>query len=115
MSKYVRRVKQSTKPFASRFSQVDIELTERCNNDCIHCCIKKGFCEQCPAKSWVEYGTLDTPIEYLCEVAHAQARYLGWLGENEQAWQVIDGPQRVRSSLVKVDGWCIISKDAARQ
>jgi radical SAM protein with 4Fe4S-binding SPASM domain len=78
-------------------------------------CFLKGFCEQCPAKSWVEYGTLDTPIEYLCEVAHAQARYLGWLDENERAWQVTDGPQRVRSSLVKVDGWCIISKDAARQ
>jgi hypothetical protein len=25
-------------------------------------------------------------IEYLCEVAHAQARYLGWLGADERAW-----------------------------
>jgi radical SAM protein with 4Fe4S-binding SPASM domain len=78
-------------------------------------CFLKGLCEQCPAKSWTEHGKLDTPVEYLCEVAHAQARYLGWLGENEQAWQVIDGPERVRSSLAMVDGWCTISKGAAGQ
>jgi sulfatase maturation enzyme AslB (radical SAM superfamily) len=50
-------------------------------------CFLKGLCEQCPAKSWAESGTLDTPVEYLCEVAHAQARYLGWLGKHEQGWE----------------------------
>lgn len=50
-------------------------------------CALHGFCEQCPAKSWSEHGTLDTPVEYLCAVAHAQARYLGWLGEHEKAWE----------------------------
>jgi radical SAM protein with 4Fe4S-binding SPASM domain len=59
-------------------------------------CFLKGFCEQCPAKSWAEHGTLDTPVEYLCEVAHAQARYLGWLGENEHGWDVIDWRERVK-------------------
>ena len=52
---------------------------------CARCSIK-GLCEQCPAKSWAEHGTLDTPVEYLCQVAHAQARYLGWLEEGENAW-----------------------------
>jgi len=62
-----------------------------------HCavCFLKGLCEQCPAKSWTEHGTLDTPVEYLCEVAHAQARYLGWLGENECGWEVPDWRERV--------------------
>jgi radical SAM protein with 4Fe4S-binding SPASM domain len=59
-------------------------------------CFLKGLCEQCPAKSWTEHGTLDTPVEYLCEVAHAQARYLGWLGENEHGWEVLDWRERVR-------------------
>jgi radical SAM protein with 4Fe4S-binding SPASM domain len=58
-------------------------------------CFLKGLCEQCPAKSWIEHGTLDTPVEYLCEVAHAQARYLGLIGENEKAWDVLDGKERV--------------------
>lgn len=59
-------------------------------------CFLKGMCEQCPAKSWTEHGTLDTPVEYLCDVAHAQARFMGWLGENEHGWEVKDWRERVR-------------------
>lgn len=51
-------------------------------------CFLKGLCEQCPAKSWEEHGTLDTPVEYLCEVAHAQARYLGLLFNGEKSWEI---------------------------
>ena len=40
--------------------------------------LSHGLCEQCPAKSWSEHGTLDTPVEYHCEMAHAQAR--SWAG-----------------------------------
>jgi sulfatase maturation enzyme AslB (radical SAM superfamily) len=59
-------------------------------------CFLKGLCEQCPAKSWMEHGTLDTPVEYLCEIAHAQARYLGLLEEGENAWDVRDWKERIR-------------------
>ena len=58
-------------------------------------CFLKGLCEQCPAKSWAEHGTLDTPVEYYCQVAHAQARYLGLLREGEWAWEVADWRPRV--------------------
>ncbi|WP_424358773.1 radical SAM protein [Methanocella sp. MCL-LM] len=58
-------------------------------------CFIHGLCEQCPTKSWAEHGTLDTPVDYLCEVAHAQARYLGLLAEGERAWEVADGKERV--------------------
>lgn len=59
-------------------------------------CFLKGFCDQCPAKSWVEHGTLDTPVEYLCEVAHTQARYLKLIDDGENAWEVEDWRERVR-------------------
>jgi len=36
----------------------------------------------------MEYGTLDTPVEYLCAVAHAQARHLGLLQDGESSWEV---------------------------
>jgi radical SAM protein with 4Fe4S-binding SPASM domain len=58
-------------------------------------CFLKGLCEQCPAKSWMENGTLDTPVEYLCSVAHERARNLGLLKEGEMAWEVIDGKERI--------------------
>lgn len=58
-------------------------------------CFLKGLCEQCPAKSWMEHGTLDTPVDYLCQVAHAQARYLGLVGPSEWAWEVADWRERI--------------------
>ncbi len=57
-------------------------------------CFLRGLCEQCPAKSWSEHGNLDTPVEYLCEAAHAQARYMGWLGKDAYGWEMKDGPER---------------------
>lgn len=59
-------------------------------------CFLKGLCEQCPGKSWEEHGTLDTPVEYLCEVAHAKARWLGWLDSAETGWMPIHWKDRVR-------------------
>jgi len=63
-------------------------------NRCARCFLG-GLCEQCPGKSWSEHGTLDTPVEYFCQVAHAQAYALGLLVEGEHAWEVTDGAQRV--------------------
>ena len=59
-------------------------------------CFLKGLCEQCPGKSWTEHGTLDTPVEYLCEIAHVQAIQLGLLEEKEMAWEVEDWKERIR-------------------
>ncbi len=72
--------------------------TRALNNDYLQKCAKcflKGVCEQCPAKSWSEHGTLDTPVSYLCEVTHAQARYLGLLEEGEFSWQVENWQERL--------------------
>lgn len=55
-------------------------------NRCARCFLK-DLCGQCPAMSWMEYGALDTPVEYLCEIASIQARFLGLLREGGKAWQ----------------------------
>jgi radical SAM protein with 4Fe4S-binding SPASM domain len=59
-------------------------------------CFLKGFCEQCPARSWEEHGTLDTPVEYCCEVAHALARSLGLLKNEEKGWEIRDYRARIK-------------------
>ena len=71
-------------------------------NRCARCFLH-GLCEQCPGKSWSEHGTLDTPVEYLCQIAHAQARYLGLLAEGERAWEVEDGRERVNKMVKGVE------------
>jgi len=58
-------------------------------------CFLKGLCEQCPAKSWMEHGTLDTPVGYLCRIARAEARHLGLLTGEENAWEVTDWRERI--------------------
>jgi radical SAM protein with 4Fe4S-binding SPASM domain len=58
-------------------------------------CFLKGLCEQCPAKSWAEHGTLDTPVEYLCQVAHVQAMDMGLLRAGECAWQIENWEGRI--------------------
>lgn len=65
-----------------------------CRGRCARCFLK-GLCEQCPARSWSEHGTLDTPVEYLCEVTHEQARTLGLLGPGEHTWEIEDWKERV--------------------
>jgi len=60
-------------------------------------CFLKGVCDQCPAKSWMEHGTLDTPVEYLCQIAHAQARHLGLLADGENAWEIQDWRERIKN------------------
>ncbi|MCJ7644032.1 MAG: radical SAM protein [Candidatus Aminicenantes bacterium] len=57
-------------------------------------CFLKGLCEQCPAKSWIEHGVLDSPVEYFCDVAHALARELGLLKPDEKGWEIADGIER---------------------
>jgi hypothetical protein len=44
----------------------------------------------------MEHGTLDTPVAYLCEIAHVQAAYLGLLEQSEKAWQITDWEKRIR-------------------
>jgi radical SAM protein with 4Fe4S-binding SPASM domain len=68
----------------------DPEYLARCAR-----CFLKGLCEQCPAKSWAEHGTLDTPVEYLCRIAHAHAQHLGLLRGGEFGWEVENWRERV--------------------
>ncbi len=68
----------------------DPAYIERCAR-----CFLKGLCEQCPARSWSESGTLDAPVAYLCRVAHAQARDLGLLAAGETGWEVRDWRGRI--------------------
>jgi radical SAM protein with 4Fe4S-binding SPASM domain len=69
----------------------DPAYLERCGR-----CFLRGLCAQCPAKSWAEHGTLDTPVEYFCGVAHAQAIAAGLLEPGEKAWTVRDGAERAK-------------------
>lgn len=62
---------------------------------CGHCFLR-GMCDQCAAKAWMETGTLDAPVEYLCQITHAVARQMGLLAAGEKSWEVTDGMERLK-------------------
>ena len=51
-------------------------------------CILRGLCDQCPAKSWMEHGTLDTPVDYYCRLAHIEAEYAGMIPRGAKGWKL---------------------------
>ena len=63
-----------------KFFPTALSITPRRKQYLARCaqCRLKGFCSQCPARSYIEHGVLDKPVEYLCKVAHQQAALLGW-------------------------------------
>lgn len=67
-------------------------------------CFLSDLCDQCPARSWMESGTLDTPIEHYCRTSHRIARGLGLLGDAENAWDILDREKRIEE-FVKRGGW----------
>jgi radical SAM protein with 4Fe4S-binding SPASM domain len=69
---------------------------ERCGR-----CFLKSLCLQCPARSWAEHGTLDTPVEYFCGIAHAQAEWIGILAPGEKAWKISDGRRRIERPILR--------------
>jgi radical SAM protein with 4Fe4S-binding SPASM domain len=65
------------------------EYLNRCGK-----CFLRSMCDMCPGSSWAENGTLDTPVEYCCEVTHMQALDLGLISEGEKAWEIEDWESR---------------------
>jgi radical SAM protein with 4Fe4S-binding SPASM domain len=41
-------------------------------------CHMKSVCGMCPANAELEMGDAETPVDFLCHVAHLRARVLGW-------------------------------------
>ncbi len=81
-----RSFKEAWEKFVPRVREIRVnnkEYQEKCQQ-----CFLKSFCEQCPAWSWMEHGVLDESVEYLCEIAHTEARWLGLLKEGEKAWEI---------------------------
>lgn len=89
----LRRAVTEHLPAVRALKARDPEYLGRCGR-----CPLKAFCLQCPAKSWAEHGTLDTPVEYFCAVAHAQAAGLGLLADGEKAWAIEDWDLRIGRS-----------------
>ncbi|MGM0470347.1 MAG: radical SAM protein [Promethearchaeati archaeon] len=69
------------------------------NSQCANCFLY-NFCENCPAKSWIEHGILDSKVDYYCEITHKVAQQIGLLNKGEKSWEIRDWEKRVNRFIM---------------
>ncbi|MGA2920935.1 MAG: radical SAM protein [Candidatus Sulfotelmatobacter sp.] len=81
---------------------------------CVRCRIQ-SLCGMCPANGEMENGDRESPVEFLCNVAHLRAAAIGLVvpdhGECEfclggsQHGEVMESARRIRSKEIDVESW----------
>jgi radical SAM protein with 4Fe4S-binding SPASM domain len=56
-------------------------------------CQLKSVCGMCPANAELESGDPETPVEFLCHVAHLRARVFGWPVPEHGECEFCEGPR----------------------
>src|ERR1035437_4641647 len=77
MSQFVRRMTHLARPIASCLSQLDLELTERCNNDCIHCCINLRANDVTTLRREMTTGQVKEILRQAADLGCLQVRFTG--------------------------------------
>jgi hypothetical protein len=70
---------------------------------CVACEIK-AMCGMCPANAELEAGDPETPVEFLCHVAHLRAHALGIAVPPHGACEYCEGGSGTRSFLTRWRG-----------
>lgn len=49
-----------------------------------HTCEALPICDKCPGWSLLEHGDMESPVDYLCDIAHMRARAFGMIGNGKE-------------------------------
>jgi radical SAM protein with 4Fe4S-binding SPASM domain len=81
---------------------------------CIECRIQ-SLCGMCPANGEMENGDKESPVEFLCSVAHLRAAVIGvevpahgecdFCGSGSQHEEMLESVRRIRSKEIDVESW----------
>jgi radical SAM protein with 4Fe4S-binding SPASM domain len=81
---------------------------------CIQCRIQ-SLCGMCPANGEMENGDRESPVEFLCNVAHLRAAAIGveipehgeceFCAGGSEHGALLESARRIRSKEIDVDGW----------
>jgi radical SAM protein with 4Fe4S-binding SPASM domain len=81
---------------------------------CIQCRIQ-SLCGMCPANGEMENGDRESPVEFLCNVAHLRAAVIGvetpnhgeceFCAGGSQHAELLESARRIRSKEINVDSW----------
>lgn len=76
MTAYIRKMSQHHLPIG-RLKHLDIELTERCNNNCIHCCINKPANDVNALGREMPLGTIKNILKEAADLGCLTVRFTG--------------------------------------
>jgi radical SAM protein with 4Fe4S-binding SPASM domain len=81
---------------------------------CVQCRIQ-SLCGMCPANGEMENGDRESPVEFLCNVAHLRAAAIGvevpahgqceFCAGGSQYNEVLESARRIRSKEIDVESW----------
>jgi radical SAM protein with 4Fe4S-binding SPASM domain len=81
---------------------------------CIECRIQ-SLCGMCPANGEMENGDKESPVDFLCHVAHLRAATIGvevpahgeceFCNGGSQYEEILESARRIRSKEIDVDSW----------
>jgi len=81
---------------------------------CVECRIQ-SLCGMCPANGEMENGDKESPVEFLCHVAHLRAATIGvevpahgeceFCNGGSQYEEILESARRIRSKEIDVDSW----------
>ena len=77
MSEYVRFVKETENQLNPRFEEIVFELTERCNNDCIHCSINLPENDENARKRELATGQVKDILKQAADIGYLHVRFTG--------------------------------------
>jgi len=77
VSDHVRRVPRLLRPLRPRLGSIDIELTERCDNDCIHCCINRPASDSVARAGELATDQVKDVVRQAADLGCLQVRYTG--------------------------------------
>ena len=77
VSDYVRRVPAGSAPSPRASASLDIELTERCDNDCIHCCINLPAGDAAARAREMTTAQVEDVLRQAADLGCLQVRFTG--------------------------------------
>lgn len=77
MTEFVRRVTRPVKPLSPRLGRLDLELTERCDNNCVHCCINLPAGDEGARARELTTEQVKNLVRQAADLGCLQVRYTG--------------------------------------
>lgn len=103
-------VREGWEQFLLKVRQRESRTISKCTN-----CKIKSVCSMCPANGELENGDAESPVEFLCEVAHLRAMALGFevpehgdcelCSNAERRFELITSARRIASREIDPDLW----------